>query len=425
MFPNAPIHLVFQFVRVYKKCVVVHLAGKSTVITIGGLVVGVVVGSAVENWLHVDIVPFFGIHSPAVVVENYNRKSSKRIFLCDMGNQLKFCTKKRGSSLWSLLQQDILWLIIEHLDFIDCQCVSAVCRNWRSACKNYCTISSFRTPDDQIPWLMSQNSQPNSMVEFYRPLTNKTHKIYLPEIFATLCLYSKDGWLLLRPYANHQLFLLNLFTKDKIDLPKLIVDPKNFISKGTFSTQLKSPNCVIVVANNYNCDKGAIYGWKTGAATWKEYDLSGPPVAYISNIWLTDNLFYYFFSHGTKGVVLDVDLNFLQNILFSKRTHVSYNMTVCENELYAISEDASDVYRFDRSAMDWVTVDSSNLICFYGKMFSDTGAMIREQGRKAHLLLDNLISRGCQKERREGPVIFVYVRMEGEHAYRTTWIKVG
>ncbi|XP_007041765.2 PREDICTED: protein CHAPERONE-LIKE PROTEIN OF POR1, chloroplastic isoform X1 [Theobroma cacao] len=42
--------------------------GKATVITIGGLVAGAVVGSAVETWLQVDVVPFFGIHSPATVV---------------------------------------------------------------------------------------------------------------------------------------------------------------------------------------------------------------------------------------------------------------------------------------------------------------------------------------------------------------------
>lgn len=45
--------------------------GKSTIITIGGLVVGAVIGSAVENWLQVDIVPFLGIHSPAVVVSEF------------------------------------------------------------------------------------------------------------------------------------------------------------------------------------------------------------------------------------------------------------------------------------------------------------------------------------------------------------------
>ncbi|CAA0807721.1 Protein of unknown function (DUF3353 [Striga hermonthica] len=45
--------------------------GKATVITIGGLVAGAVVGSAVENWLQVDIVPFMGVHSPATVVSEF------------------------------------------------------------------------------------------------------------------------------------------------------------------------------------------------------------------------------------------------------------------------------------------------------------------------------------------------------------------
>ncbi|KAK9677518.1 hypothetical protein RND81_11G148800 [Saponaria officinalis] len=45
--------------------------GKATLITVGGLVAGAVVGSAVENWLQVDIVPFLGIHSPAAVVGEF------------------------------------------------------------------------------------------------------------------------------------------------------------------------------------------------------------------------------------------------------------------------------------------------------------------------------------------------------------------
>lgn len=45
--------------------------GKAVIITVGGLVAGAVVGSAVENWLQVDIVPFLGIHSPAVVVSEF------------------------------------------------------------------------------------------------------------------------------------------------------------------------------------------------------------------------------------------------------------------------------------------------------------------------------------------------------------------
>lgn len=45
--------------------------GKATLITLGGLVAGAVVGSAVENWLQVDIVPFLGIHSPAAVISEF------------------------------------------------------------------------------------------------------------------------------------------------------------------------------------------------------------------------------------------------------------------------------------------------------------------------------------------------------------------
>ncbi|EOX97595.1 Uncharacterized protein TCM_006577 isoform 1 [Theobroma cacao] len=52
--------------------------GKATVITIGGLVAGAVVGSAVETWLQVDVVPFFGIHSPATVVNDGRVKSNTK-----------------------------------------------------------------------------------------------------------------------------------------------------------------------------------------------------------------------------------------------------------------------------------------------------------------------------------------------------------
>lgn len=45
--------------------------GKATLITVGGLVAGALVGGLVESWLRVDIVPVFGIGSPAVVVSEF------------------------------------------------------------------------------------------------------------------------------------------------------------------------------------------------------------------------------------------------------------------------------------------------------------------------------------------------------------------
>uniref|UniRef100_A0A0D6QV15 Protein CHAPERONE-LIKE PROTEIN OF POR1, chloroplastic n=1 Tax=Araucaria cunninghamii TaxID=56994 RepID=A0A0D6QV15_ARACU len=45
--------------------------GKAAVITAGSLVAGAVIGGVVESWLQVDIVPLFGIRSPAVVVSEF------------------------------------------------------------------------------------------------------------------------------------------------------------------------------------------------------------------------------------------------------------------------------------------------------------------------------------------------------------------
>lgn len=45
--------------------------GKATLLTFGGLVVGAAIGSVIEQWLQVEIVPFFGIRSPAVIVAEF------------------------------------------------------------------------------------------------------------------------------------------------------------------------------------------------------------------------------------------------------------------------------------------------------------------------------------------------------------------
>lgn len=63
-------------------CFAVRIAGKATVITIGGLVAGAVVGSAVESWLQVDVVPFLGINSPAAVISEFILFSQFLVSLC-------------------------------------------------------------------------------------------------------------------------------------------------------------------------------------------------------------------------------------------------------------------------------------------------------------------------------------------------------
>ncbi len=46
-------------------------AGKATLITVAGMVVGAGLGGLVESWLRVDIVPVLGIGSPTVVVSEF------------------------------------------------------------------------------------------------------------------------------------------------------------------------------------------------------------------------------------------------------------------------------------------------------------------------------------------------------------------
>jgi len=45
--------------------------GRSVAFTMGGLLVGIVLGSAIEALLRVDIAPFLGIHSPGMVVGEF------------------------------------------------------------------------------------------------------------------------------------------------------------------------------------------------------------------------------------------------------------------------------------------------------------------------------------------------------------------
>ena len=39
--------------------------------TVAGLVAGSVIGGGIESWLRVDLIPVFGIGSPAVVVSEF------------------------------------------------------------------------------------------------------------------------------------------------------------------------------------------------------------------------------------------------------------------------------------------------------------------------------------------------------------------
>ncbi|PIA38992.1 hypothetical protein AQUCO_02700281v1 [Aquilegia coerulea] len=323
-----------------------------------------------------------------------------------------------GCSLWHLLPHDILLMIIERLDFIECHCVSAVCGNWRSCCK---TSKSFLMPKDTIPWLMTRKSRENkpcdAVIKLYRPSTNKTYKIVLPEIKGMVCLYSKDGWLLLyklKPYKykqdNLKLCLLNPFSMDKMELPELKSEGLISMTKGTFSTHLKCPDCVIVTTGELTSGV-TFYVWKKGNDTWKEKYVQDDRFSLfsLSNIWLCDDQLYCFTKYR-QCFAFDTDLNFKRRNSFRETIDMSHNMTVYKNELFAFSmEDTlstsflkkiSNVYKFDRFIMDWVTDDDgvSNMIWFNNRFNDDIGLVVREDCTDARrsVFLNGLKLHGCQ-----------------------------
>ncbi|PIA33283.1 hypothetical protein AQUCO_04100007v1 [Aquilegia coerulea] len=347
----------------------------------------------------------------------------------------KYCKEEKDYSLWHQLPYDILSLIIQRLDFMDYHCgMSLVCKNWRVARKKYRDIRSFPTPSDHIPWLMLRKSVTAPVLKFYRPITNQTYKITSPVLACTCCLYSKDGWLLLHkenlnpgPYC-HKLFLFNIFTMDQIDLPKLGISSEIQIHSGTFSNHLKSPNYVVIIARN-RCNIGEIYAWTKGDSTWKKNDdvLHGGNVSKIRNIWFCDDQLYYFTTDESFN--FDTDLNLKRCEVLSTSPRETYNMTVCENELFAFSSNdnkKSDVYMFDRSAMNWVKVTGTNLICFNRYFNHGIGVVITVQSDKERLQND-LMSYGCKVTKRKDELIItdkvVYGRRDGYLG--ADWIHVG
>ncbi|PIA33284.1 hypothetical protein AQUCO_04100008v1 [Aquilegia coerulea] len=343
-----------------------------------------------------------------------------------------YCKEEKNYSLWHQLPYDILSLIIQRLEFMDYHAgVPLVCKNWRVACKKYSQNSSFPTPSDQLPWLMLRKSVTAPVLKFYRPLTNKTYKITSPAVACSYCLYSKDGWLLLHKVnlnpepCSHSIFLFNIFTMDHIALPKLGISSEIQIHSGTFSNHLKTPNYVVIIARNRD-NIGEIYAWRKGdSSTWKKNGVHGGNVSNIRNIWLFDEQLYFFTTD--KSFTFDNDLNLKGYGFLSTNPSETYNLTVCENELLAFSRDNknSNVYMFDRSAMDWVKVFGTNLICFSRYFNHSIGVVIRVQSDKQRLQHD-LKSYGCKVTKREELIITDQVVYGRRDSYLgDNWIHVG
>ena len=116
---------------------------------------------------------------------------------------------------WSELPSDLLISLLERLSFTDFRRAKSVCRSWYSASRQ-CVPKN-----NNIPWLLLFPEDNNSCCTLFNP--EEKDKLYrtqyldlvLPRIF---CLKTCGSWLLMRNRSSN-LYLLNLFTKERINLP--------------------------------------------------------------------------------------------------------------------------------------------------------------------------------------------------------------
>ncbi|CAH2048250.1 unnamed protein product [Thlaspi arvense] len=126
--------------------------------------------------------------------------------------------RRDSSNSWSELPPDLLNLVLERLGVADSRRAESVCSSWYSAARR-CLAKK------QIPWLILLPDEDDRMNNHWCKLFNPEEKDKLYKIrdedveFAkSYCLASYGNWLFMVD-CWYNLYLLNLFTHERIDLP--------------------------------------------------------------------------------------------------------------------------------------------------------------------------------------------------------------
>ncbi|KAJ4903350.1 putative F-box protein [Raphanus sativus] len=124
----------------------------------------------------------------------------------------------KSKSSWSELPEDLINSVLERLDFADSRRAESVCSSWYSAGKR-CVAKK------QIPWLILLPDEDDKINNHWCKLFNPGEKDKLYKIrdedveFANSCCLATYGhWLFMVDYW-YNLYLLNIFTHERIDLP--------------------------------------------------------------------------------------------------------------------------------------------------------------------------------------------------------------
>ncbi|XP_004300965.1 PREDICTED: putative F-box protein At4g22170 [Fragaria vesca subsp. vesca] len=126
--------------------------------------------------------------------------------------------KKHIDADWAGLPDNILEVIFERLNLMDCMSISDVCKSWRrvvaqelSGCQGH-----------GFPWLLMSGEKDKRVRTCISILQELEWEMLLPETFSRYCWGSYQEWLILvRDLGSYKLDigLFNPFTRKQVDLP--------------------------------------------------------------------------------------------------------------------------------------------------------------------------------------------------------------
>ncbi|CAG7884033.1 unnamed protein product [Brassica rapa] len=128
---------------------------------------------------------------------------------------------KRKLRCWSELPLDIMRLIFERLGFADFERAKSVCSSWQ-------TGSGKSTPNNKIPWMIIFPEENYCLLFNPEDTEGKLYKTqHLGDDFAkSSCLATCRSWLLMEYCHENPLYILNLLTRERINLLPITSDQR-------------------------------------------------------------------------------------------------------------------------------------------------------------------------------------------------------
>ncbi|KAL9286343.1 hypothetical protein AtEden1_Chr4g0284821 [Arabidopsis thaliana] len=209
------------------------------------------------------------------------------------------------------LTSSLLEIIKSYLVLKDNIRASAVCRACRKAAEYVRVV-------EKHPWVISFPRHYGVTILF-DPLGRKSYTLNLPELVGTDVCYSKDGWLLMRRSSLVDMFLLNPYTRELINLPKCELS----FQAVAFSSAPTSGTCAVIAFRPFTRFIIRISICYPGATEWITQDFS---CSHGFEPYMHSNLVYangHFYCFSSGGVLVDFDL--------ASRTmsHQAWNEHIC------------------------------------------------------------------------------------------------